>query len=301
MSEDLWGLSGGRFLVVYWVVIVVVVDVNVWGVFYARRVRRGVSSSLGRRLDPYEIALLRGGFQRVVDTAVAGLIARGAVRVDRSGVGRPTGGAVPADPYEAYALGRIGSSHRLTAPSAAGFAATSVGGSLVGGLVAVGLYTDPRRVARARRGPWLFALVVAAGVVRLVAALGLGRPVALLVMSLVLSLVVWLVVAICVFAMTAPRATGRGRAAVQQARAGAISVETDGSPALWAAVAVALGGLVAFPDADIADAFAQSTPSTSSSAESQSDSDGCAASAGCAAGCSSGVSSCGGGGTGCGG
>jgi len=288
--EESWGLTGPQFLAAYWAAICVTIGVIALVVLRARGSGKSVSG-YDNELDCYELAMLVAGPRRVVEAAVAGLISRSAVRVSREGVGYPTGGD-PSNSIEAFVLGKIGRSHRLTAAGDLGFAKADVGGRLTARLVARGLYVDPWSLLKARRTHWLMLCVAFVGFARLTNGIVLGRPVLLLVMSLAVTFPIWAATALITIAKTRPRATAFGRLAVQRAR----GMAPRGPRQAWghvdplAVVSVALAGMVAYPDAGVAGAF---IPLRGSSMSHVPDTDSCG---GITSGCGSGDSgsACGG-------
>ncbi|MEV0675751.1 TIGR04222 domain-containing membrane protein [Actinosynnema sp. NPDC050436] len=185
-------MSGPEFLELYWIALAVTVA---WAIAVRVRLRGTRGSAPAGVLGPYEIAYLTGGPRRVVETAVAALIASDALRPARNGsvsvVGKPVvhgpvDRAVVADAtrYKYRTLTLL-----ITSVTEQGVA-DAVGDRLVerGHLV-------PPGVAKRRLGRSVLpmALLFAVGVVRWVNGLVIGAPVGWLTLQLVLTgVLIWL-------------------------------------------------------------------------------------------------------------
>lgn len=185
-----WGLSGPEFLELYaallviWCVVVVVVRAGVLG--------RDVE---GEPADPglYERAYLNGGPDRVAETALAGLVESGAVRVDRSRRLHSTGGSA-ADPFQRAVLDAIGETAKVSRVRK-GFHRHEACAELVRRLRESGLLVP----AQVRAGMTAllagFPVLLLVNFVRAVNGARLGFPIGGLVVEALVTLVVWSIAA----------------------------------------------------------------------------------------------------------
>ena len=79
-----WGLSGPEFLQLYGAALFVLLLLSVAVALLAKSDGRRADLAGGADLGAYELAYLFGGVDRVAETAVAGLVEAGSVRVTRS-------------------------------------------------------------------------------------------------------------------------------------------------------------------------------------------------------------------------
>lgn len=156
------------FLVLYWILVGLAVLLGAAGpaLLPAPRPRRHPRDE---DLGPYELAMLAGGPRRVVDTALAGLIATGAARRTETGTIVPAASR-PQDRLQRQVLTRICHNRRLTSgPDDLGVCHRSPGRGLTRRLLALGYLT------RRRAGAHLHLLLVgvmAVGVAHVVAGHG---------------------------------------------------------------------------------------------------------------------------------
>jgi uncharacterized protein (TIGR04222 family) len=283
-----WGIAGPDFLRWYWIALAACL---VFALVVRTRMRTARQGEPGRPLDLDEVAHLAGGPRRVVEVSVARLVEAGALRPSRRGTVQATG--MPAvNPVDQAVLADAGRHRHRTVTLLVNTVSRSP--AVLGvahRLVSVGMLVDPA-ASRARRrlaaAPLLVLLAV--GVARWLNGVTIAAPVGWLTLQLILTAV------IAVVLLKAPgvQRTARGDEALDQTR-------TGGHAALWGGAAglVALGGLVAFPDATVRAALLP--PPSVSTSDSWTSGSSCSASS--SSSCSSGSScgsSCGGGG-GCGG
>lgn len=263
--DQTWGLSGPEFLQLYGAALVVLLLLSVAVALLAKRDghRSDVAGASGADLGTYELAYLFGGVDRVADTAVAGLVEAGSVRVTRSRElhslgGRWAGGqwvgAQGADEYQSKVLE---CSWRDINRLRRAFRVSDRGEPLRRSLERRGLViTEPRRRA-SELVAWLFPLLGLVGVIRLLSGVANGNPVGFLVLELFVTGLVW------AGARTAgqnPRLTRLGervkRERGQQERTrgsphGKHAPVRSAEPAT-AALLVAVGGVSAYPDSELA-------------------------------------------------
>lgn len=278
---DTWGIPGPAFAGIY--LFLLLIPMAYAGIAVARaRVGTPAAEPL-RRVE--EAALLAGGPERVGDAVVAAMIAREQLRVDSFGRLHRTSSA-PDDE-----LGRVAVEFvrpKGSSPDAVrrGVSESPAVKALVSELTGRGLLVDPEDARR----PWkatsvAYGVLIALGVVRLIAGAQTNHPVGFLVALLVLA------VALGVFSLvwaTRPvpvTPTRAGRASLEDAQ-----VLPEGPVG-----AVVLSGLDSHPDRAVREAIARATPPRRSRAN------GWAAASGGGMFFGGGGSSCGGGGASCGG
>lgn len=270
-ADPPWGLSGPAFVVLYGFALVLVCCAVAVARAAARRpdFRDDTPVELGR----YERAFLNGGAHRVADTAVAGLLAAGKLRISRQRRIAFVGPGEPEDEFQRLVRHHL-DSHHLDGyhPDSSATVrdvrrAVRQSGAcepLVRSLRERQLLV-PARVRRRVLGVTaLFPLLMLVGVVRAVNGEVLGRPIGNLLVELLITGTAWWIAAT---ACQQPLVTRFG-AAVQpgdpvpeqswtdQPRRfrpfrhhGQASLEAQ---PLEAASAVAVGGLAAYPDSTIA-------------------------------------------------
>ncbi|MFC5287506.1 TIGR04222 domain-containing membrane protein [Actinokineospora guangxiensis] len=280
-------MTGPQFLALYWSALGLTIAVGIALIIWVRRSPSGPPLDL----DLYGVALLSGGWKRVGDTALAGLASRGQVRVSRSSGYTPVATARPADGFEDAVLQELRGRRRTTYPA---MATSPAALDLHRRMADAGLVHRPERARRGKKLGWVFFLILVAGVVRLITGIANDRPVGYLVGSLVATLVAWFIIVPWIAsAGRTPKPTPRGRESLAhvRARGGHRAGMAVGAAVL---LPVAFTGLVAYPDPEMSQAFAEHERATSSSSSGDSGSGG-------SGGDSGGGSSCGGGGGGCGG
>lgn len=311
-----WGISGPVFLELYLVGLAVALA---FAVVVRARVRRPPEPSPGQWVTVLDLAFLSGGPQRVVESAIARLVDTGMVRTSRGGMLTAVDGASTGDPVELAVLREIGAKPRSVATVVRKAARSKAVTRTGDGLVEQRLLVAPAaaREAQYRAVIGLF-LLLAVGVARVVVGVRGGYPVTFLVMLLAGT-------AVLLFVLVKRRIQARtvyGDRVLAAARSGPSDVPNAWlSPAAatglaGAAGAVALGGLLVYPELAVRDALVATgggalSGTTGAGAwayQSGSSCSGCSAapsswsgsdSSGSSCGSSSG-SSCGGGG-GCGG
>ncbi|SDH90479.1 TIGR04222 domain-containing protein [Actinokineospora alba] len=309
--DEPWGLTGPEFMNLYWIAVAFAVVVVIVAKVRSRSVAQPQPGDRGD-LSPYDLALLAAGPTRVEHTALAGLLAGGAVRVSRGGkISQTVGGPGPADPVQDFVYVRFRKAAKL---GPLGFANSPLGRQMIDTLDQRGFITSMHRAARLRRVHWLFLVIVGVGIARLVNGLQLDRRVGHLVVALFITLVIWIVCRI-ILGRAKSKITPRGREALNYHRTQSPRMAATGAMVGFAVLGpIALYGLTAFPDEELNEILAMNTASASTSS---SDGGGCGSGCGSSCGsssssssdsssssggssCSSG-SSCGGGGGGCGG
>ncbi|MEU7619578.1 TIGR04222 domain-containing membrane protein [Micromonospora rifamycinica] len=301
-SGDTWGIPGPLFLKLYLMVAAVAV---VGTLLHRRRTTAGPPDAAGTdQLGPQQVAYLNGGDQLAVWSALGGLRAAGAidVRPDRRliAAGPTPTGVTPLDHAIRHAARQPVAARTLGRDSGVARALEQ----LRLGLEQRGLLIDADGVRALRRGRNLLLVLLALGVVRLVAGLINGRPVGWLLLALA-----GLGVAFALLART-PRRTRAANVLLRRLRSSSHHLSPDSTPAYatygaaGAAMGVALFGtasLYALDPGFAAQAEIQRQALSASSGSSYSGSSGTSC-GGSTSSCSGGSSSsCGGGGGGCGG
>ncbi|CRK55517.1 hypothetical protein [Alloactinosynnema sp. L-07] len=289
--DEPWGLSGPEFLRLYWIAIGLAVVLVVVAKIRARTAASGDPHDRGD-LDPYQLALLTAGPARVEQTAMAGLVSRGAIRVNRTGeVTRPHGGPGPADAVQDYVLGRVPTSGRLPRLAGLGFGDSALGRQLIDGLTRRGYMTSLHRARRLNRVHWVFLVIIAVGGYRAYNGIQLDRPSVFLFLSVFATLWIWIFCR-AILGRARSRVTKRGRSALLDARSRYPRTVGVGAMAGFAVLGpVALWGLTAYPDDELSAAFAADRTTSSSDSGSGCGS-GCSASSCSSSSSSSGGSSC---------
>ncbi|SCE65107.1 TIGR04222 domain-containing protein [Micromonospora matsumotoense] len=300
---DTWGIPGPLFLKLYLLVAVVAV---VGTLLHRRRATAGPDPVTADQLGPQQVAYLNGGDQLAIWAALGGLRAAGAidVRPDRRliAAGPTPTGVTPLDHAIRHAARQPVAAQKLGRDSGVARALEQ----LRQGLEQRGLLIDADGVRALRRGRNLLLVLLALGVVRLVAGLVNARPVGWLLVALLV-----LGVALALLART-PRRTRTANVLLRRLRQSSHHLSPDSAPAYatygaaGAAMGVALFGtasLYALDPGFAAQAEIQRQALNASSGSSYSGSSGTScggssSSSSCSGGSSS---SCGGGGSSCGG
>jgi uncharacterized protein (TIGR04222 family) len=283
MGENPWGLSGEQFLEWYFIGLGCAIALAVL-IRFVPKFSGGYGNDVFRP-SAVETGFLAGGPDRAVETAVAELLAAGALRIGSAGMIHAIGAAKRTSPVGAQVLERAAGSHSLrdiTEHVRSGPALRTVGQELA----QLGLVVPAHVAARFRLSSALpvFAVLVV-GVVRWVNGLVLGRAIGILTPSLLAAVLLFVI--LLNFRRRRHLRTFAGDRAVRELR---------GTPSQDAATAVALDGVAKYPDVRTADALRRSKQLVVRSTRT-------GASAGAAAGgfFVGGGGGCGGGGGGCGG
>ncbi|QUQ72028.1 TIGR04222 domain-containing membrane protein [Kutzneria sp. CA-103260] len=245
MGEQPWGLTGEQFLEWYLIGLGCAVALAVV-IRFLPKLSAGAHHFL--RPTAVEIGFLAAGPQRAVETAVAELLAAGALRIESSGLLRATGAAARPSAVGAQVLARVTTSHSLV--DITGYLRTRPALANAGhDLAELGLIVRPHIAARFRFGSTLpVLLVLLIGVVRWGNGFLLGRAIGLLTVSLVGTVV--LVIAMLNFRRGRHLRTFAGDRALREFRR---------APVIDAATAVALRGVHKYPDPRIAVALQRSS------------------------------------------
>ncbi|MGX7827059.1 TIGR04222 domain-containing membrane protein [Actinokineospora sp. 24-640] len=286
----MWGLTGPEFLELYWLALGVATLLAMVAALWAHRPRSGRLGGLG----PYEVAMLAGGPTRVMHTALAGLVSRGAVHVSRSGQITQVPHARAADHYESAVLAELRHGDRVH--DSYRFQQSPVARDLARRMVEAGYLKSPQGGAASALVKLIFVGIGLVGAARLVTGLMNDRPIGWLALSLVATLVIAkLVGAPLKHRSTTP--TRHGRQALSHAHAHGVSGMAVGAAIL---LPVAFAGLVAYPDPEMSAALNTTPPPAGDGGSSSGGGDSGSSGCGSGGGSSCGGSSCGGGG-GCGG
>lgn len=247
--EQPWGLSGPEFLLLYGIALVVWCAIVV--VARAEVKRTGEPRTDGHVLGLYERAFLHGGSDRVADTALAGLIEAGRVRVTRSRKLHRISTDGKDDDVQREVLVPAGREGTIASPRKA-IRLSGHCDVLRDRLVEEGLLVGPR--ARAVLGVlvWGFPLLALIAVVRGVNGVRLGYPVGYLVLATAATLVLWAIAAQKCgdpLRTDAGDAVGTPPSLAERANAAAVLGTVAGGSA---AELVAVAGLSAYPDATVA-------------------------------------------------
>lgn len=179
---DTWGIPGPTFLRLY---LLAVFAVGVGSLMYRRRVLAGTPVSQVDQLDPQQVAFLNGGDQLAVWTSLGGLRGAGVIGVSPyrwlTATGPLPAGATPLDQAIHRAATRGLPARELIRDEWVGRALRE----LRDGLRRQGLALTPEQRRAARRGSSLLFMLLALGVIRLVAGLSNDRPVGYLLLSLI--------------------------------------------------------------------------------------------------------------------
>lgn len=242
--EQPWGLSGPEFLLLHgmglvvWCAIVVVARAVVKGMGKPRAEAGG--------LGLYERAYLHGGSDRVSDTALAGLIHGGRVRVSRSQKLQRVSAHGEDDEVQREVLALAGREGTISAPRKA-IRLSGHCDTLRRRLVEEGFLVPSGAHAVLRLLVWGFPILALIAVVRGVHGVRLDHPVGFLVLEFAVTLVVW---AIAAEKCGHPLRTNAGDAVGKPSSAVADSGHAVVGPLVGGAAAelVAFAGLSAYPD-----------------------------------------------------
>jgi uncharacterized protein (TIGR04222 family) len=291
---DTWGIPGPAFLVLYFATIVAVLILSA---IHRRVLFSGNRSAPVDRLGPQQVAYLNGGDQLAVYASLGGLRGAGAITGGPGKTLQQSGpmpaGTTPLDSAVYNAAGRRIRARDLTGDQWVVAAVRQ----LRDGLEAQGLAVAPAKLKAARAWALVGALVVLAGVARLVDGLQNDKPVGFLVVAIVVAVV--LTIMLLTRRRRATHAADKGLRALRQQHAylaphQSPSYATYG--ATGAAMGVALWGtatLYTMDPAFAADAEVQRMNASSGSGSSGGDS---GSSSSCGGG--GGGGGCGGGGCG---
>jgi uncharacterized protein (TIGR04222 family) len=285
---DPWGISGPKFTELYIALIVAPILVAlVW-----RKAQSALAS--GDRtprgpLTDFHVAYLAGGRKRVAQTAVAALLESAQIRTDSTGVLHRCVTAPPADPISRAVFNRCNGVRMAQATRLVGHAIDP----LVRDLRARGLVISEAATGLRRLVVLLLALAVdVVGVARMVNGASLNRPIGNLTVLVVINTLV-LIVLLTKLVGGRNRNTDEGSRALAHLRGQRLRMPQGAGSGLafagGAMAAVALGGILAYPDDDVVQALNYTPPSSGGSDSGSSCGGGSSSSCG---------SSCGGGGCG---
>ncbi|MEC3981568.1 TIGR04222 domain-containing membrane protein [Amycolatopsis sp. H20-H5] len=252
--NELWGISGPAFLWLYGGLLLVPILVRFgWA---ALATRRAPAADNARPLTVYELAYLAGGPDRAVDTAVAALVERGALRVSSTAKKVLATGETPADRLEQHVVANVGDNGSSTSSLRIRVRPAKALKALGAGLQARGLVLEPERLKLIRRTVvGLYLVLIVLGCARWVGGVSAKHPVAYLV-----ALIVVAVIATIIAWRRAGRSdhgmlTRAGRRMLGDAEKQRKGASPTGTLLAGAAGAVALGGLVMYPDDELAGAL----------------------------------------------
>lgn len=283
-------LNAMAFLGWYWMMLLVLAGVAALLRLFRGSLSVGARPSTGLAEDPYAMAYLAGGPQRVVDAAIASLVQQGALRVNavtreliserESLQGQPK--------IERQVRGLLRGSHRIT--DAARFRRRLQRelhlslASLRDRLLHAGLLARPTLQAKAVTPLTIcFAVLLGVGAIRLITGVAAGRPVGFLVVSMIVTgIAAWWLLR----GMGLERATVQGKRLLKEGKS---RLGRGGDDKLWMVALLGLAGYGMGPMSDLHHVMQLSTGSSLFER------------GGGGKGDSSGGSSCSGGGSGCGG
>ncbi|WDZ84176.1 TIGR04222 domain-containing membrane protein [Micromonospora cathayae] len=189
-AGDTWGISGPAFLAIYLSFAILVV---LGSVVHRAWLFGGSNRSRYDQLGPQQVAYLNGGARLALYSAIGALRSVGAIGADQHRLLRATGplpaGATPLDQAVHHAAGRGARTRDLPRDH---WVSTALD-QLRQDLENRGLALSAEQRRSARLGPFLLLVLLAVGVLRLIAGLGNGRPVGLLLVSLLVLGVVFVV------------------------------------------------------------------------------------------------------------
>lgn len=295
-------LPGPAFLALY--LILAICGLVVAILFRRFLVAVGEDSALPMmRFDAYEAAYLSGGDDAALDTAIAMLVQRQALKAEGASRSLAVNGPLPRNAHaiEQAVYNAVTPSPRsvLNVRAAARWSVEQVGERLT----AMGLILTDARWAAARTIPALImAAVMVLGILKISVGISRHRPVAFLVILTIITAIV-----VLIFFFARPRLTPLGERALMQLRLdnAALHATARSRPQMLAptdmAFAIGLFGVASLPFVDTTWTELRQTlnppPSVSSGSSSSS---GCGSSSSCSSGSSCG-GGCGGGCGGCGG
>lgn len=261
--NDPWGISGPAFVGVYAALLCVP---QIVGIILARMARSASPETPPAHdstpLSVYEVAYLAGGADRTVETVIAALVERGQLRVSHSTKKLKAVGSRPADPLERAVVAVAGGSAGATTTVIRTQVRRSTAmQTLLTGLERRGVVVTHRRLRRSLQVVlWLDLAVLAVGVARLGNGISLGRPVGFLIVLVVLATIATLVAWLRIrrHLPQPPSRAGRQLLASANTRDAPSGMLLTG-----AAGAVALGGLMMYPDAELSAVLRTPPPSAS--------------------------------------
>ncbi|RZS38899.1 uncharacterized protein (TIGR04222 family) [Herbihabitans rhizosphaerae] len=197
-------------------------------------------------LGVYEIAMLAGGPRRVEHTALAGLAISGAIRIGRDGRVRRIG-EPDDDDMQRHVLSRLGSKGKLSRRRILGERDLKIA-ALVSRLTNRGYLASSRALTAARHSHWLVLAVAVVGFFLLS-----GELTGWLVLGATVAAVVWLST-LMVVTRGGMATSGRGVAQLQAVRdsLAGVSGMSPYAAAIGDLVLVAMVGIAAYPDAEVA-------------------------------------------------
>ncbi|WHT21536.1 TIGR04222 domain-containing membrane protein [Crossiella sp. CA-258035] len=261
--HDTWGLTGPEFLGLYALALIVTVAVAIRRRLSARKLTGAHPRTPELTVD--EAAYLSGGTRRLVEAAVARLVATDALRVSRG-----TRPAATGKQAESMVDSRVLTAVRDRKPADGVEAATKQLnrspelGELRQRLIQANLLVHPERARTARfSAAACFAPVALVGALRLADGVSNGKPVGFLVFLLTLTAILTLAAAL----VPGPKATTLGRRALERARTEAARRRSDNTLLNTAASVVsaevlflvAFHGMSSHPDSAIAAGLAPDT------------------------------------------
>ena len=246
-----WGLSGPDFLWLYGAGLVVALGVAIYLRWWVRRPPLVEPLPAG---DASMVAYLMGGKRQLVETALARLIEQGAVRVSRDGKVTTTATSAP-DPLDHAVLIRMGGRRARRVHEVLDRAEVLRPiADLAESFATQPLRVLPDRARRASRlGLLIPYLLLVVGVARFVNGLVGGYPVVYLALELIATLIL-------IAVLHEWGRKYRGQPTVHAQR-----IVAEARTSRGAAMLVALGGVDAYPDKEIASAlgstrFSPNTP-----------------------------------------
>lgn len=236
-------LSAMAFLGWYWMVLLILVGLAAVVRLLGGRVSAPVRASAGIAEDPYLMAYLAGGSQRVLDAVLASLVQQGALRVNPVTRELIAEDVIPDDRPKIerrvrnllWGVHQIGDAVRFRR-----WLQTELGLSLN---VMRQRLRQAGLLARPALQTWAalplkigFAVLLGIGVIRLIAGVAAGRPVGFLVVSLILTaLLAWWLTR----GLGRERATPRGRQSLEDARS---RLGRDAEDRVWMVALLGLEG-----------------------------------------------------------
>ncbi|WP_134731796.1 TIGR04222 domain-containing membrane protein [Amycolatopsis nivea] len=265
-----WGISGPQFLAVYGSALALTLAVQlVWPLL------RQAPADVHRPLDVYQLACLVGGPHRTVDTAIAALLERGLLRVDRRGQLTAVSGA-PTEPVEQAVCEAVRKRPHTASMLRTAEAVRSIGNDLrTRGLVTVASASFATGVVL------VYVALFAVGLARSVNGSGLHRPTAGLNVLLAITAIL-AVLAVAGRRRPKVRPTKAGRALVVAVRTDPVTQRAQSGALLFGAASlVALGGFAQYPDHATSLALTSGAGTSSGGGSSCGGGSGCGGGGGC--------------------
>lgn len=252
--DRLWGISDPGFLALYVVLLAAPAGLS-W--FWADRQTRRTRGRAPAEPKPtrYHLAWMVGGAPRAVETAIALLLDRGYLRVDRSGtLHRTSGSATRTDHFERRVLDVSDDVSSETVIQRIRKLPECVD---LGDTVERGGFVVPADHMRLRHATvlGLYVVVLGVGLVRLIAGIDGGHGDSLLALLLVPAMVA-VVLSAALLVRARPRRTIRGRRELGAARDSLMAREPFTS--IPTTTAVLFGGLAAHPERSVRTALSHS-------------------------------------------